>query len=246
MSLLLKKVKLLALKSIFSSRATLKLKKPMVSFTFDDVPLSAVIQGGAILEKYGFRGTYYVSMGIQLNKNSPVKLSMNDIIKLIAERGHEIGCHTYTHKKLRWTSSADTLTNCQQNLNAINQVLPGYIVKSFSYPYGSVGFTSKRALQTLYSTMRTSYSGINQGKLDLSHLRGINLYSKNFDRKRIKKILTKNKMNRSWTIFYTHSVSDDFGSYGTSPQDFDWVVAQCSNGDFDVVKMSQALRKIQF
>ena len=37
---------------------------PIVSFTFDDFPRTAYSVGGAILEKFGARGTYYVAAGL--------------------------------------------------------------------------------------------------------------------------------------------------------------------------------------
>ncbi len=37
---------------------------PLVSFTFDDVPASAYVNGAAILERYGMRGTFYIAAGI--------------------------------------------------------------------------------------------------------------------------------------------------------------------------------------
>ena len=35
-----------------------------VTFTFDDFPASALDIGGAILERYGLRGTYYAAPGL--------------------------------------------------------------------------------------------------------------------------------------------------------------------------------------
>ena len=36
----------------------------VVSFTFDDFPRSAWSNGGAVLEEYDVRGTYYAAMGL--------------------------------------------------------------------------------------------------------------------------------------------------------------------------------------
>ena len=38
--------------------------RPMLSFTFDDAPLSAVQAGAQVLEARGVRGTYYVAAGL--------------------------------------------------------------------------------------------------------------------------------------------------------------------------------------
>ena len=40
-------------------------REPIVSFTFDDVPDSALRVGAAILEACGVRGTFYISGGLE-------------------------------------------------------------------------------------------------------------------------------------------------------------------------------------
>ena len=66
-----------------------------VSFTFDDFPLSAYFNGGAILKKYELLGTFYVSAGM-MNKKTPAGLiSGKEILKQALSDGHELGCHTY-------------------------------------------------------------------------------------------------------------------------------------------------------
>src|SRR5215469_15892880 len=45
-----------------SRRVSLAWPGGVVSFTFDDFPKSALATGGAILERYRARGTYYASL----------------------------------------------------------------------------------------------------------------------------------------------------------------------------------------
>ena len=44
--------------------------RPLISFSFDDFPRSALFTGGALLEQYGVAGTYYASLGL-MGKTSP-------------------------------------------------------------------------------------------------------------------------------------------------------------------------------
>lgn len=46
------------------SRRLLETDVPLVSFTFDDVPDSALGAGAAVLEKYEARGTFYIAGGL--------------------------------------------------------------------------------------------------------------------------------------------------------------------------------------
>jgi peptidoglycan/xylan/chitin deacetylase (PgdA/CDA1 family) len=72
---------------------------PMVSFTFDDLPKSAVTTGAEMLEAHGARGTFYVS-GSLVGADAPdwVAGDAEDVVAL-HRGGHEIGCHTYSHQR---------------------------------------------------------------------------------------------------------------------------------------------------
>src|SRR2546422_6309977 len=91
--------------NLFCGTVQMRNDRPLVSFTFDDFPRSALRCGGAILKKYGFRGTYYAALGL-MGQHAPVGeiFSLQDLRDLLAE-GHELGCHTYGHCH-SWNTSA--------------------------------------------------------------------------------------------------------------------------------------------
>src|SRR5665213_1977866 len=66
-----------------------------VSFTFDDFPVNALEAGGAILEKHGFRGTYYTALGLAGTMGNQGPVATLEQIRETAERGHELACHGY-------------------------------------------------------------------------------------------------------------------------------------------------------
>src|SRR5882757_6246651 len=80
-------------------RFALRNDTPMVSFTFDDLPKSAVTTGAGLLEAHGARGTFYVSGGM-VGTSTPNWAAGDaaDVVALHA-KGHEIGCHTFSHKR---------------------------------------------------------------------------------------------------------------------------------------------------
>ncbi|URK86924.1 polysaccharide deacetylase family protein [Rhizobium sp. RCAM05350] len=47
------------------TRRPIPTERPIVSFTFDDVPDTALTNGAAILEKYGVHGTFYIAGGLE-------------------------------------------------------------------------------------------------------------------------------------------------------------------------------------
>src|SRR4051812_20155679 len=72
---------------------------PMVSFTFDDLPKSAVTMGAGLLEAHGARGTFYVSGGqVGVGTEDWASGDAADVLALY-RRGHEIGCHTFSHQR---------------------------------------------------------------------------------------------------------------------------------------------------
>src|SRR5438093_11827398 len=68
----------------------------MVSFTFDDLPKSAVRTGAQMLEAHGARGTLYVS-GSLVGADAPAWVAGDaDDVVALHRRGHEIGCPTFS------------------------------------------------------------------------------------------------------------------------------------------------------
>jgi len=70
------------------------------------------------------------------------------IVKDIADRGHEIGCHSDVHK---WLSTFDRDALCQDTKNAIDSLenLVGKKVISYRAPAFSIGMENKWALEIL-------------------------------------------------------------------------------------------------
>src|SRR5262249_50236482 len=83
----------------FFSRRPIDIKTdhPIISFTFDDFPQSALQTGGAILKKSGAVGTYYAAFGL-MAKTAPTGFIFTaaDLAEL-QKQGHELGCHTFAH-----------------------------------------------------------------------------------------------------------------------------------------------------
>ena len=69
----------------------------VVSFTFDDFPRSSLEQGGAILERFGARGTFYTALGLEGGDGELGPLFRREDLERAAAAGHEIGCHTFSH-----------------------------------------------------------------------------------------------------------------------------------------------------
>ncbi|MBT2657144.1 polysaccharide deacetylase family protein [Bacillus sp. ISL-18] len=98
-----------------------------VAITFDDGPnpiyTPEVLD---IFAKAGGKATFFM-IGEQMEKNP-------EIVKEVAEQGHEIGNHTFSHPKLSELSPADCLSEIERNEKII-QELTGQLPVVFRPPY---------------------------------------------------------------------------------------------------------------
>src|ERR1700730_10018379 len=81
----------------FPRRFRITTEQPIISFTFDDFPRSALFAGGAILKRFGVRGTYYASLGLIGTTGPTGQMFTFDDLNILLDQRHEIGCHTYDH-----------------------------------------------------------------------------------------------------------------------------------------------------
>jgi len=225
--------------------------KALFSFTFDDAPVSSIKNGATLLEKYGARGTYYIALGMATAANqrdpSAIDYKRDGVIYFANEsdvselhlRGHDVGCHSFSHKP----QSSQTLTqiiedNCK-NKTKLEDIL-GCKINHSSYPHGDVRLLAKRVLRHQYQTLRSTASGMNYGRVDLSYLRAIKIYSNNMDRNRITALIDKAIFLKAWTIFYTHEICLAPNQWGTTIDDFDWILTVLVNRGAQILSMSQA------
>ena len=87
---------------------------PLVSFTFDDVPDSAYLNGAAVLEEAGARGTFYVAAGICGSADTHWRVITRHQVTALHARGHEIGCHTFSHVAVDRLDAAGMAEECRR------------------------------------------------------------------------------------------------------------------------------------
>ena len=98
-----------------------KLDRPVISFTFDDCPLSAITQGVSRLEEKGWRSTLYVSAGLFGTTNHHGKMAQASDIRAAHRNGHEIGGHSL-NCSAQCPQVIDSLTPVAWQPNATNRV----------------------------------------------------------------------------------------------------------------------------
>ena len=204
---------------------------PIVSFTFDDFPSSAIRIGGPILRRYGVKATFYVSMGnLAADAAEDAVTFTADDLREVAAEGHEIACHTHGHLDCALTSPETLIRDLELNAAAVQQILPGYRMTNFAYPYGNVDLASKQLMAGRFDTARGIWSGINRGRADLALLSGHRIYGDEANYGRALELIEETERTNGWLIFFTHDVRPNPSPYGSRPEVFEGIVqAACAS-----------------
>jgi peptidoglycan/xylan/chitin deacetylase (PgdA/CDA1 family) len=215
---------------------------PMVSFTFDDVPKSAATVGAAILEAHDVHGTFYV-IGSQVGTSSPLwdMVDGEDVVAL-HRRGHEIACHTFSHKRACDLDAETLNAEIERNQHYLRSLDSSIRIENFAYPFGYGSFVRKRQLKTVFKSCRSIVPGINSGTVDLQFLRAMPLIDRRIDRDGIERAFDQAQTNNGWLIFYTHDVAEEPSPYGCSPSLLNEALEAASRRKIPVLNMAEALR----
>ena len=119
-------------------KSTIDATKPMVALTFDDGPGKYEDRILAAFRKYGGKGTFFF-VGNQAEKYP-------NVVKRVAEAGHEVANHSYKHENLPKLSQAGA-TQSLAKTNEILRRLSGQSVSLVRPPYGATSSSVKAALQ---------------------------------------------------------------------------------------------------
>jgi len=240
------------LQTFSNKRVSVRMERPIISVTFDDVPRTAMTNGVPILDKFDVKATFYVAMGLSRQNAEDADRSEQggesfmgpeDILEL-SRSGHDISCHTYSHYMLNTGTAQGMALDAQRNVRELCQLLNVASIDHFSYPFGQVNFKAKGLLGKNYKTMRSSRPGVNQVSTDMHLLRAMSIYSATFDKESIKRTIEQAELSGGWLIFYTHGVTDNPDAYSCMPEQFEWLLKQCKSSRAEILPVSEAYTTI--
>ncbi len=111
-------------------------KKAMLALTFDDILADQVRYAPAILEKYGFKATFFMIPDRLGHKGRAHYANLEDIPALV-EAGHEIGNHSMNHSSIPALLERENHDELERVVNGSQQKileLTGVKPQSFCYP----------------------------------------------------------------------------------------------------------------
>jgi peptidoglycan/xylan/chitin deacetylase (PgdA/CDA1 family) len=216
---------------------------PMVSFTFDDAPISAATTGAQLLEEYGARATFYVAGGLVDSwSGNWTTIGADDIVGL-HRRGHEIACHTFSHARATDLDAAALAAEIEQNRRYLHGLDPSIGIENFAYPFGSGSIWRKTQLGKVFRSSRGVFPGVNSGCVDLQYLRATPLVDQLIDPDGIERAFDQAVAENGWLIFYGHDVTAAPSPYGCTPLLLRQALEAASRRKIPILSIKDALRQ---
>ena len=129
------------LKDFYTNHNPLPEKPIMI--TFDDGRKEQYTIGAEIMEKYNFRGVFFI-MTVSLGKKHYMS---RDNVNALSNKGHIIGCHTWDHHKVTSYKNEDWTLQLSKPKKLLED-LTQKPVTSFAYPYGVWNYTATDSLKS--------------------------------------------------------------------------------------------------
>ncbi len=214
----------------------------MLSFSFDDAPATAASAGAALLDAGQLRGTYFICAGM-LGEDGPMGPNASaDEIARLAQAGHEIACHTYSHLDCGKARAAEIRADADRNregLMALGLTAP----ETFAYPFGEVSVAAKRTLGPRFGLARALHHGVIESGTDLNQAPAVGIEGERGE------AVASGWMDvaarkGAWLILYSHDVRPDPSSWGCTPQVLGRLVEKALVGGFEVVTVAEGCRRI--
>jgi peptidoglycan/xylan/chitin deacetylase (PgdA/CDA1 family) len=226
---------------IVSKKLPMTNARPLVSFSFDDAPESACTTGAALLEEHRARGTYYISGGGCGAVGYCGRLASAEILRALAAKGHEIGCHTYSHVAVARVGRQKLAAELSRNdafLQGIQNVRTPY---NFAYPYGEFSFGTKLYLQGKFDSCRSLRPGVNAGSVDLGALKSCELQNASAGRRAVTEIIAETVRSNGWLIFACHDVAAEPSRFGVTPDLFGFALKTAREAGCHLASVRDAL-----
>ncbi|HEY3813576.1 MAG TPA: polysaccharide deacetylase family protein [Caulobacteraceae bacterium] len=222
--------------------ARFTLERPLLSISFDDAPATAVSNGAERMEAAGVRATYYISAGL-CGREGPMGLNASEEeIRGLAKRGHEIGCHSFSHLDCGQARAGEIEREVQLN----SERLAEFAVRrprTFAYPYGDVSLDAKRVTARRFRAARALHQGMIEDGCDLNQLPAVGIEGMGGEL-RAARWLNRAAQKKAWLILYTHDVSATPSDWGCTPEALERLLEEAIELGFDVATVSDALDRI--
>lgn len=221
------------------------IRRPIVSFTFDDFPRSAADTGAEILDGFGARGCFYAASGFAGRPSPSGDMFTADDLTALSQAGHEIGAHTHGHLDCARTGSEAALADIDRNLSTLQAMGAVTPIRQFAYPYGETDFRLKRALAGRFRAARGVLPGVVRPNADRMQLRAFEINGRDWTLRRALNAIEAAAHRPAWIILFTHDVRARPSEWGTTPGALRQLVATAHDAGAALLSPSTALAEIE-
>ncbi len=220
-----------------------RLERPMITFAFDDTPASAVRAGAPILERRGVCGTYYFCAGLAGEHGHMGQYATREDMLRVAEAGHEVACHTYSHLDCGQASGEQVADDLDLNAAVLSDWGVSARMTTFAYPYGDVGFPGKRAAAQRFALSRGLHHGLIAPGSDLNQAPSVGVEGADGE------AIARPWMDRAaartaWLILFTHGVEDAPSPFGCAADALTRLLDEALARGFEVVTAAEGARRM--
>jgi peptidoglycan/xylan/chitin deacetylase (PgdA/CDA1 family) len=233
-------------KALATKLIAMRNERAIVSFTFDDVPRSAITKGAQILEKHGVCGTFYIAGSLCGQEFNGASYFRAEDLAVLAEAGHEIGCLTFNHTPVTALNRAVLERENDWNEAFITNNLANILPRNFAYPFGAVGPRQKVLLQRRFASCRSTEPGINERIVDLGLLRAFQLSDQLTDQGVVTELIKQTVRRNGWLIFYMHDIDENPTRRGCRPEMLENAIRIAMNNRADVLTVRNAIGSIAY
>ena len=225
-------------------RFSIKAERPIVTFTFDDIPDSALTEGAAVLEANGAKGTFYIAGGLAGAHEPDRDLITVEQIAELSARGHEIGCHTFSHPWVRHLSPAELRRDLDRNKAFHAHHAPASQIKNFAFPYNASKIGIRGDMMDRFRTCRGGVEAVNRGPTDLAFLRSVEIRPPDAYARTLTRWIDDAVRTPGWLIYFTHDVQARPTPFGCTPDTLDFLVRYALDHGCEVLTVDAALDRL--
>ena len=224
--------------------ATGALERPMVSFSFDDTPASAVRVAGPMLTERGLKGTYFFCAGLAGTSAHMGDYAARGDMLAVDAAGHEVACHTYSHLDCGQANGAAVAADLDHNARTIREWGVAQPMETFAYPFGDVGFPAKAEVAKRFSLSRALHHGLIESGADLNQAPAIGIEGTHGEAL-AHEWIGRAKQRRAWLILFTHGVGETHTPFGASTTAFAGLMDRTISEGFDIVTVAEGARRMR-
>ncbi len=202
------------------------LGKGVVSITFDDGLSSTYANGMSILDKNGYKATWYLNASTIGTASYMNKAQAKRLITA----GHEVGSHSYNHVDLATLTSAQQQYQVATNKTSLEAIL-GVPVVHFATPFGSYNSSALTTIMQYNQTHRDTSGKINYPyAFDASLVHG-KVITKSLTLADIDALITTAEQQKAWLVLVYHGIANGGDEYTISKTKYEQQISLIKKHD---------------